>query len=74
MTGLREREEGRRNGEVLFGGITDKINALAFIPFHHNESVGPSIVSFLSSCVSRSGGCARSGGLCAVKKGSAKEE
>lgn len=29
MTGLREREEGGRNGE----GIIDKINALAFIPF-----------------------------------------
>lgn len=34
MTGLRVREGGGgRNGEGFFGGIIDKINALAFIPF-----------------------------------------
>lgn len=33
MTGLREREEGGQKWRGLFGGIIDKINALAFIPF-----------------------------------------
>lgn len=33
VTGLRERGGGGRNGDGFFGGIIDKINALAFIPF-----------------------------------------
>lgn len=39
---------------------------LSIYSFHQNESIGPSIVSFLSLCDSRSVGCAHSGGLCTV--------
>lgn len=41
---------------------------LSIYSFHQNESMAPSIVSFLSSCVSRSVGGAHSGGLCTVSR------
>lgn len=78
MTGLRVREEGRGGGQKwrgLFWWDNRQNKCLSIYSFHQNESIHPAIVSFLSLCVSRSVGCAHSGGLCTVRvKGRAKDE
>lgn len=76
MKGLREREGGLEMERAFLGGIIDKINALAFIPFiRMKASILPLFPFFPCALVGLSaaltvGGCARRAGV----KGRAKEE
>lgn len=71
MMGLRER--GGRNGEAFWWDNRQN-KCFSIYSFHQNESIGPSIVSFLSLCVSRSVGCAHSGGLCTQSRSEKKSK
>lgn len=74
MMGLREREEGAGEMERAFWWDNRQNKCLSIYSFHQNESTGPSIVSFLSLCVSWSVGCAHSGGLCTVSRSERKSK
>lgn len=76
MTGLRERGWGGGGAEMEKGFWWDnrQNKRLSIYSFHQNESMGPSIVSFLSLCVCRSVGCAHSGGLCTVSRSERKSK
>lgn len=68
MTGLREREGGAEMERAFFGGIIDKINALAFIPFiRMKASILPLFPFF--PCASVGGG---GGGGCTVSRSERK--